>query len=283
MDNDTFHHKYPLSIKAALFTVCIMHKGMQAFVPELPDPTVKGAKDFMLFTGAGDSAIRTAISRERRRSNFIFWRDKRNILRFKMNESEQVITRFYQNGSQELPGLTLAVFQFTTAQNKDRYRLKEILRGFGFQMLTQNTYIHSRFHKKELAAVVEQENLSEHLFLFDSDYPTGPTLNKVKKIFATKAWNQKLQQFSMDLDKYLAGNKTNIEEIYNTTLYVGAALHIHIRLHLPPLPESLFPEKKIYNEIENRITDYTITHTEKILSAYTKLHGDKYEYKGKLP
>lgn len=273
MIKKNFHRKYPLSLVEAIRTPCVAYDGWALGFPDLPKPSVRGIKEFILFTGVKDSAFRTAVSREKKKGKLVFFTDKKGIPRYYVSEQEQELSRFYHNDSAGEAGLTLGVFQFNSAQSSQRYRLKEILRSFSFQMLTQNVYVSRRISHKEILRVLADAELGDHLFLFNMDYPEGRTLKKVREVFETEKWQQRLVEYKKDLTGYLSENKEQPEDLYNRFLYAGAATHVHIRLNMPPLGEAVFPEKRVFGEIEKIINSGYIDNAEEMIQVYLKRHG----------
>lgn len=267
-----FHKYYPLTILDAMYTICIVNTGWKPAVPDLPDPTVKGSKSFLIFSGASDSAVRTAFSRERKKANLKFFRDGAGVLRFDMNELGHGLTRFYSADKDELTGITMAVFQFETSQNKARYALKEMLRNFGFTMFVQNTYISKKVDHREVEAAAGALGLNNNLFLFDADFPEGTALKKIRKLYRTDYLEKEYTLFKKRLQNYFL-DVSDDQDYYNRALYAGAANHLYVRVKLPPLPEELFPGLRTVREIARMINIYFEKNFERHIRFYLGCHG----------
>ncbi len=267
-----FHKYYPLTILDAMYTICIANEGWKPAVPDLPDPTVKGSKSFLMFTGASDSAVRTAFSRERKKENLRFFRDTTGVLRFDMNDLGHGLTRFYQGDKDEISGMTMAVFQFETSQNQARYALKEILKNFGFTMFAQNTYISKKVDHREVEAAADAIGLSNNLFLFDTGLPEGTALKKIRELYRTDHLEKEFALFKKRLQNYYSGVSDD-EDFYNRALCTGAASHLYIRVKLPPLPEELFPGLKTAREIIQTINGFFEKNFERHIRFYLRMHG----------
>lgn len=273
-EKDIFHKKYPVGLLNAVYTVAIIYHSWKQILPDLVLPSVKGIKPFIVFTGNTDNALRTALSRERRKKNLVFIKDKNKILRYDMNPLGQGLTRFYLQEEKENKGVTLAVFKFSTGQNKSRYVLKEILRSFGFKMLVQNIYISRGVEHKEIIAAAENEGVGRNLFLFDSGFPEGRALEKILELYEADKWVKSLNIFKSDLIKYLKEADTG-EERFNRALYAGAVNHLHNRVNIPPLPADIFPGLKDFKDTEQIISDFYQNHFDEFTDIYFQYHGGK--------
>ena len=271
-DIEAFNKTYPLTLLDGVFTVCIARYGWLPFDPELPLPSVKGIKPFIRFCGFSDSALRTALSRERRKDNLAFFTDDDGVQRFDMASFGRGLTRFYQKGLPSGEGLTMAVFQFTTGQNKARYALKDILRGFSFEMLTQNTYISREVPHEEIMIAAEEAGVADNVYLFDTDIPAGNTLDKIKDIYSVDSMEQKYLRFKTDLSRYF-DTPGDGDSSFCRALYAGAAHHMNNRVLLPPLPESVFSGLRVFLEIDQMITEYFTRNYDRHRSVYLKYHG----------
>jgi DNA-binding transcriptional regulator PaaX len=270
---EEFHERFPLSLMEAVYTVSIAWHGWKPIDPELPAPTVKGTKPFLHFTGATDSAIRTAFSRARKNGELVFETDAAGTERFDMPPFGLDLNRFYRGGPPESDGLTLAVFRFSSEQDKERYVLKEILKNYGFQMLTQNVYVTGKIPLEPLEATVEREGLAGSLFLFvQPDYPEGKTLGRIAEIFRAGEWSRKIGHFLTDLEHYLSG-ASDPEDSFNRGLFAGAAHHLHFKIHTPPLPASVFPGKTASIEAEQVLYKYFVDNWTGHRAVYLKYHG----------
>lgn len=267
-----FHSNYPLNMLDAMYTVCIAVEGWKLIMPDLPYPTVKGSKLFLMFTGASDSAVRTAFSREKKKDSLRFIKNKDEVLRFDMNELGHGLTRFYHSDKDEITGMTMAVFQFETSQNKARYALKEILKNFGFAMFTQNTYISKKVDHREVEAAADAIGLKDNLFLFDTELPKGTALKKVLELYRTDQLGKDFALFKKRLESYYQ-EAVEDEDFYNMALYTGAASHLYVRMKLPPLPEELFPGLKISREIIQTINEFFEENFERHIRFYLKQNG----------
>ena len=267
-----FHKNYPLTILDAMFTICIANQGWKTAVPDLPDPTVKGSKSFLMFTGASDNAVRTAITREKKKDNMKFFRDGNGTLRFDMNELGHGLTRFYHGDKDEIKGMTMAVFQFETRENRARYVLKEILKNFGFTMFARNTYISRKVDHSEVEAAAAAAGIEENLFLFDTELPEGTALKKIRELYQTDRLEKEFDLFKKRLQLYFK-DVSDDEDYYNRALYTGAVSHLYVRVKLPPLPEELFPGKKTAGEIMQMTYGFFEKNFKKHIRYYLKMHG----------
>ncbi|MBN1648033.1 MAG: hypothetical protein JW874_08375 [Spirochaetales bacterium] len=271
---ELFHHAYPLSPAEALYTICITRQGWVSAGIDLPDPTVKGSKNFVLFSGASDSAFRTTISREKTNDNFDFYTDEQHIRRFRMTEFGQGVTRFFSTENPEPAGLTMAVFRFETGETRERYILKEALKSFGFRMFAQNTYINRRVRHEEIQKAADARGVGGNLFLFDTNFPSGPAMQKLQSMYEPEKWEKKLAEFKSRLIAYFKEGNSD-EDIYNRALYAGAAHHQYIRTNLPPLPEKYFPGLRIFGEICEIIADLFQELYRNHIEVYLRHHGGK--------
>lgn len=268
-----FRKQFPLTLLEAAYSVSIAWHGWLTIDPELPAPTARGAKPFLCFCGGSDTAARTTFSRARKSGALRFYQDVSGTERYDMPPIGQDLNRFYRMPPAETEGITLAVFRFSSGQDIKRYILKEILKNFGFRMLTQNVYAAGAIPAEPLESAVEREGLTEHLFLFPQNgYPPDNTLKRIAEVFKAEEWSRRAEAFTEGLKTFLP-ETVDDRESYHRALYAAAASHQHLKVQIPPLPERVLPGKARFDEAERLITDYFITHWEGHRAVHQSLHG----------
>lgn len=275
----SFHSAYPLALLDAVFTVCIARQGWLPLDPSLPAPSVKGLKPFTEFCGFSDVALRTALSRERKKADLEFFTDEYGIGRLDMASAGQGITRFYHQGLPCDEGLTIAVFQFETAQNRERYQMKEILKSFSFKMFSQNVYVSRKVPHGEILKLSGDAGAGKHLFLFDTEKPRGAALERIKQLYDSSGLHTRYENFLGMLKAYLKADG-DLNSVFHRALYAAAAHHLNNRVMLPPLPEQDFAGMAVYKEIDSLILNYYTTHFEDHRKVYMKFHGGKEHEQG---
>ena len=270
--HEEFREAYPLTLVEALHTLVIHRNSLLAVDPSLPLPSTKGARPFLDFCGYSDSAIRTALSRARRSGVLLFPVDPDGTERMDMPSGPSEMDRFYREGADRGEGFTLAAFSFETRQHRDRYVLKEILRYFGFVMLTGSTYVSRRIDPEPVRRVAEKEGLAENLFLFSTDgWPDLSALARIAERFDALGWTRRVEAFRAALEGFLAAG----EDAVDRAPYAGAAHHLHVFRGLPPLPETVFPGKAAAAAVRERLAAYYVENTDALVGAFRERHGGK--------
>lgn len=237
MQTMRFETRYPLPLNELLLAPVVF----RASLPELqgaPPATAAGMKDLAVFAGHASGAIRTAMSRLRGSGLVEVTGGGYRLAGMARSLSQVVLAK-----PTRPDGFLLAVFSFTADDVRERQVVRDALRLHGFQKLAQNAYLNGQVDTSALEAVLDEEGLSDHVFLFRCADLDDPKLRrKLTALFDLPKRAKALSQFHDDLVAYLEAPKLDDATFARRFLYAGP---VHYRITFteePPLPARYLPE-----------------------------------------
>lgn len=234
-----FKAKYPISSTDAVFYPFI-YKIFWGSTADLPDVKLRCILNFGLYAGYKEGAVRTAVSRLKKRGTLIIADDKK-IPGYKLNEDFQMRTMQIRNDT--LPkGFTLAIFSFYRENEKERYTIRSILTKEGFKKLAQNTYINIQGRKKQLIQKIKNEGLEKHLYIFECDEDLDDnTILRLTKVWKINERIKSLNEFFSDLKEFINPAGLSKMEIFHMLGYAGTVYFTKVQSMEPPLPNRYLP------------------------------------------
>ncbi len=243
-----FKLKYPISLTAAIFYPLIYEVWNN--LSDLPGVKLKCIINFCHYAGYNDGAVRTAISRLKKKGILISTDDKQKA-GYKLNKIQRMRTIQMKDEAIQ-QGFTLAVFSFNRENERERYIIRSILTKTGFKKFAQNTYINTRGRKDELLRKIKNEDLEKHLFIFEcEDDLDENTILRMIEIWKINSRVNLLNQFFSDLQAFAIPDGLSKQEIFNMFGYAGSVFVTRFQHTEPPVPGKYlpadYPIKKIYN------------------------------------
>jgi hypothetical protein len=220
-------------------------------VPEmkdLPAPGIGHLRDLCEFGNYSYGAMRTAMTRAKKKNLLGIFIDEDGKKRFRMTEYQQNVGRVVMENRSNIDKFSLAIFTFKASETKQRYRAREILGYFGFRMIAQNVYIRRKITGQYLEKTIKKEGLQKNIFVFECDDPgTAVFKDKLYTQFKVQRVTKELHVFKKDLVQFL-NPKLDKMEFARRIFYVGPVQHKICFEDESPLPES--------NRIFRRITPW---------------------------
>ena len=128
---EDFRKVYPLSVKGSVYNFLILRDGAP-FLTGLPYPSLSTIRDFALYAGTSDSAIRTLLSRGGKAGYISKEKDAAGIMRYRLSELSLVLSMVNSRQMGLSEGFIVAVFSFTVDEASERSIVRETLKNFGF-------------------------------------------------------------------------------------------------------------------------------------------------------
>lgn len=238
-----FLEAFPLSLKEAIIAPLVWRENALGGMPGLLMPGMGIMRDFSGYAGYSYGALRTALSRSRSSGEVEAFRDEAGALRFRMGRLSRAIGAATAERSGRPEGYLLAVFSFTTAEEPQRRRLRELLGWFGFVRIAQNSYACGLMDRSGLEAALEEEGLSERVYLFSCPAPQDPGLEKrLARAFDLGARAAELEAFRRAAGSFLEEEGLDARERGRRLFYAGPVYHELCNTRESPLPATCLPE-----------------------------------------
>ena len=123
-----FRKAYPLSVKGPSVDNFLILRDGAPFLTGLPYPSLSTIRDFALYAGTSDSAIRTLLSREGKAGYIRKEKDEAGTMRYRLSEPSLVLSMVNSRQSWLPEGFIVAVFSFTVDATSERSIVRETLR-----------------------------------------------------------------------------------------------------------------------------------------------------------
>jgi DNA-binding transcriptional regulator PaaX len=263
---------YPLTAKAAVHTPVVFRAGFPSF-EGLPWPSLEGIRDFAGFSGIGDGAVRTALSRARAEASLLVEEDSDGRGRYVLAPSMMAMGSAQIHSELRREGFLLAIFSFKSEENEERSALRGLLKAFGFRKLAQNTYIHGRIATEGLKAAVRELGLESHFFLFTcTEIEDEGLVKRILALFDIEGRRKELRDYLLRLKAFLPADLAK-DELARRLLYVGAVHWERIEAGEPPFPAKYLPEDYAFTEIHEFYDRRIKEGGEALLSYYRRANG----------
>ncbi len=270
-----FKDKYPLKVSSAIIAP-IAQKFYFGDSMDLPFPTLKGMYRLAEYCNIPKTSVRATISRMCKGCEIEAFSDEHGVIRYRMSKMMTLISEQASHFGRS-NGFTLAVFNFKKENDKERYRVREILSSFGFKKLAQNVYLNIRVDSKQIIKEFSKWDLQNNVYLFDCDNITDSSMiDRISKLWELNHWNARLNEFYQDLKTYFDFDSISDEEIYHRYSYGYSAFFVYFYERLPALPAYFFEQdnednglKKVLSLMETTLSQYA----DKICSYYKVINN----------
>jgi DNA-binding transcriptional regulator PaaX len=238
-----FRRIYPLSVKASVYNLLILRDGA-AFLAGLPYPSLSAIRDFALFAGTSDSAIRTLLSRETRAGYIQKEKDEAGLTRYRLSDPSLVLNMVNSRQRGMPEGFIVAVFSFTVDASSERSIVRETLKNFGFKKIAQNVYLNGRIDIGPLRAAMRELKLDSHLYLFECpEIADEALIDRVIELFELDERSVELAAFETAMLAFLERvEASDRSEAVRRLLYAGLVFWERYLTTEPPLPTRYLPE-----------------------------------------
>lgn len=271
MTNEDFLQQYPLKVSSAIIAPLGQ---FHIFSREstLPLPNLNGMYVLSEAMGIPKSSVRVNLSRMCKSQNIKMITDNYGINRYQMTGMMSLISDQAETfGKKE--GFTIAVFRFQKDSEKERYRVREILYSFGFQMLAQNVYMSIRVDTAGILQELKNWGLYHNVFLFDCDEIYGEIMEQITAMWKLEEWRKKIDDFYKILLQYWNFDGADEKDIYIRYSIGYSAFFVHFQEKHPAIPFDYLPKDypllKVYNLLEQ-----TLKNNETVLiNCYSRIHG----------
>ncbi len=271
MTNEDFLQQYPLKVSSAIIAPLGQ---FHIFSREstLPLPNLNGMYVLSEAMGIPKSSVRVNLSRMCKSENIKMITDNYGINRYQMTGMMSLISDQAETfGKKE--GFTIAVFRFQKDSEKERYRVREILYSFGFQMLAQNVYMSIRVDTAGILQELKNWGLYHNVFLFDCDEIYGEIMEQITAMWKLEEWRKKIDDFYNILLQYWNFDGADEKDIYIRYSIGYSAFFVHFQEKHPAIPFDYLPKDypllKVYNLLEQ-----TLKNNETVLiNYYSRIHG----------
>jgi DNA-binding transcriptional regulator PaaX len=275
-DKKSFLDKYPMPLLNLLVTPIIFKEGVLAD-RDLPSPGMSHLKDLCEYGNYSYGALRTAMTRARKKGLLGVFMDENGNKRYRLTETQLNVSSVVVENRSEINTFSLAIFTFQASDTKQRYRAREILGYFGFRKIAQNVYIRRRITGRHLEESINREGFQSNIFVFECEDPGIQAFkDKLYAQFNVPETTKKLQEFKTDLVRFL-DPKLDKMEFARRIFYAGPVQHQLCFEDEPPLPVSYFPENYPIDEIVAFFGELIKVHTEALVEYYMALESGNQE------
>jgi len=251
-----FRKAYPLSVKASVYNFLILRDGAP-FLAELPYPSLATIRDFALYAGTSDSAIRTLLSREGKAGYVKKERDEAGTMRYRLSDPSLVLSMVNSRNDGLPEGFIVAVFSFTADAASERGIVRETLKNFGFKKIAQNVYLNGRIDTAPLRSAMRELGLDSHLYLFQCpELEDEALIRRVIDLFDLDERAAQLAAFESAMLAFLDGARprardrdADADEPARRLIYAGLVFWERFKTTEPPLPLRLLPAGYRYEAI----------------------------------
>lgn len=266
----SFIKKYPISLNDAIFFPMIYKTFINLKDETLPDVNLNHIMSFSNFAGFSEGAVRTALTRLKKRGRIISLKKNGKIF-YRMSEMSEKISNYYMSGNNKKE-FTIIIFSFKRENKNERYQIRKILKKFGFKMLTQNVYINLKIRKEELVSRIKEAGLENNLYIFD----TSETLEPFVAKNILNAWDidnnlKELNDFYNDFKNFISFDDNDAEKIFNHLGYAGVVVFSYFQRNEIPVPDAYLPENYPLKNINSDLIKANIKYINITKKYYLKL------------
>lgn len=269
-----FRKAYPLSVKGSVYNFLILRDGAP-FLAGLPYPSLAAIRDFALFAGTSDSAIRTLLSREGRAGYIVRERDEAGVMRYRLTDPSLVLGMVNSRQSGLPEGFIVAAFSFTADAASERSIVRETLKNFGFKKIAQNVYLNGRIDVEPLRAAMRELGLDSHLYLFHCpDLDDEALTRRVLELFEIGERSAELAAFESAMLSFLGPARvaaSERDEAARRLIYAGLVFWERFVTTEPPLPARLMPEGYRFGEISHAYDERYAVSAPAITEYYARI------------
>ena len=269
MKDETFINKYPLKTASSIIAPLSQHHFLSKN-NMIPFPNLNGMYELANYYGIAPSSVRVTICRLCSAGRIYSFTDDAGTTRYQM---DQMMTLISEQAARfgKSDGLTLAVFRFSKEEDKQRYRVREILNSFGFKMLAQNVYLNIRVDIPAIQKELAEWGLKNNVFMFDCTSPDDSIMNEMSALWDLENWKIKLDDFIKDLQEYWDFAGLGDREIYLRYSIGYSAFFVHIYEKHPAIPFHYLPEGYPLSELFEFVEKALYQYEAAIVRYYTQI------------
>ena len=262
-----FIEKYPLQVSSVIIAPLAQKFYFSTF-QTLPFPKLNGMYHLAEYCNIPKTSVRATISRMNKEGKIESFTDDDGATRYKftgmMNLVSQQASLF---GNSE--GFTLAIFNFKKEDEKERYRVREVLHGFGFRKLAQNVYLNTKVDSESIMKEITKWNLQDNIYLFNCADITYPSMiSRISSLWQLDQWNEKLHVFYYDLKNYFSFDGLSDEEIYKRYSYGYSAFFVYFYEKHPSIPKNFIGEDYALGKVLELLKDTVTIYMDNITNHY---------------
>lgn len=268
MDTQALLAAYPLKVKSAII-VPLAQRQYFSGQYTLPDPTLSGMYFVAEKLGVPPSSVRVTLSRMCREGGVTPVQDDTGTTRYRMGPMLRLVSeQAARFGRGE--GLTLAVFRFRKEEEKQRYRVRELLASFGFKKLAQNVYLALQVDSQRVARQFAALGLQEHVFLFDCPQAADDEsiAAQIRSLWRLDEWEERLARFYAQTRPYLRLDGLPDEEVYIRYSIAYSIFFTHFYEKRPAVPARYFPQGRALDALFALLEETVRTYGETIVRFY---------------
>jgi phenylacetic acid degradation operon negative regulatory protein len=271
---DDFRKAYPLSVKGSVYNFLILRDGAP-FLAGLPYPSLSTIRDFALYAGTSDSAIRTLLSRAGKAGYIRKEKDEAGTMRYRLSEPSLVLSMVNSRQSWLPEGFIVAVFSFTVDATSERSIVRETLKNFGFKKIAQNVYLNGRIDTGPLRAAMRELGLDSHLYLFQcSELEDEVLIRRVNDLFELGERSVELAAFEAAMLAFIdcaQAEASDRDEAARRLIYAGLVFWERFKTTEPPLPAWLLPEGYRFGAIARAYDEHYAASAPVIAEYYARI------------
>ncbi|MGC4018295.1 MAG: hypothetical protein QM793_03040 [Muricomes sp.] len=251
--------EYPLKVNSTIIAPLAQHfyfsgKG------DMPLPTLNNMYFLADILDIPKSSVRVALSRMCKDGSVLSVKDESGKTKYKMGKMMTLISE-QASGFGKSEGFTLSVFNFKKEEEKQRYRVREILNSFGFKKLAQNVYLALKVDSQSIMSEFTAWGLQDNVFLFDCvDTASDSISSKIISLWNLDEWSGKLNSFYEKLKAYLNFEGLDDEEVYKRYSIAYSIFFTYFYEKHPAIPFNYLPKgyplKGIFELLEKTIQIY---------------------------
>lgn len=249
MKKTAFIKKYPATLQELLTAPCILRENIPQ-LNSLPYTGIHHMRNICEYAGYTYGALRTALSRTVNSKKLNSFYDEDKIKRYKLTKNQQNVSEILSADIGNAEDFSIAVFSFSTEQEKQRRDARFLLQSFGFRLFAQNTYIRRRIRKEPFIRSLKDYGIESNVFLFDCIDPG--TVEFKERLFSQFEF-EKMQHitntFYADLNSFLSED-LDAAEYSKRILYSGPVYYNICFANEVPIPESYFPKQYLIKELK---------------------------------
>lgn len=250
MSSELFIKKYPVSLNELLVTPIIFLDNNPR-INAISAPCLNHLKDLCEFGGYSGGAIRTALSRIRKRGEVKEIKDKEGFIRFYITKEQKLISKIVKANQDESDSFSIVVFTFQSVEDRRRYMARDVLKKFGFRLFAQNVYIRRKILRDPFEEHIKELGLDDSMFLFDcSDPSTAYFKKKIISKFPLEDAIIEIEMLLNDLKNFISEDLDDIEYT-RRVLYFGPLHYKYCFINELPLPNSFYPKEYRIHELKH--------------------------------
>lgn len=241
MEIDELLRDYPLKVNSTIYAPLAQHFYFSKR-HSLPPPSLTCMYYLADALHIPPSSVRVTLSRMSRDGLISAFKDEKGEIRYTMGTMLSLISgQASQFGKSE--GFTLAVFHFKKEDEKQRYRVREILDSFGFKKFAQNVYLALKIDSQSILKEFASWGLRDNVFLFDcTNADKASMVSKIASLWRLDEWRERLDAFYGRARLFLSLEGRSDGDIYKRYSVAYSVFFTHFYEKHPAVPFDYLPE-----------------------------------------